>query len=198
MEDFKPNSNRVREQDSQRISAERRTDKVISGNAHRRRKSGINRTAGTIVTGDLNSVLQSLWMDTLVPSIKRAISEFICNGVNMLLGEPIRSKQGAKTPYRSYYERQDERRTQARSQTHSAYAYDDIGFDSRGEAEEVLFRMEEILDRFESVSVAELFEMAGIKPNYTDNKYGWKNLEDAHVVRIGDEYVIRLPKATML
>ena len=58
--------------------------------------------------------------------------------------------------------------------------------------------MEELLERFEVVSVADLFDMAGISCNYTDNKYGWTDLRDARVARVSDGYVIRLPRATSL
>ena len=58
--------------------------------------------------------------------------------------------------------------------------------------------MEELLERFEVVSVADLFDMAGVSCNYTDNKYGWTDLQDARVERVYDGYVIRLPKATSL
>jgi len=58
--------------------------------------------------------------------------------------------------------------------------------------------MEELLDRFEVVSVADLFDMAGISCNYTDNKYGWSDLKGAKVERVSDGYVIRLPRATTI
>ena len=58
--------------------------------------------------------------------------------------------------------------------------------------------MEELLDRFDAVSVADLFDMAGISCNYTDNKYGWTNLDSARVERVRDGYIIRLPRATTL
>ena len=77
-------------------------------------------------------------------------------------------------------------------------SYNDIVFSNRGDAEEVLSRMEELLERFEVVSVADLFDLAGFSFKYTDDKYGWTNLQDARVDRVCGGYVIRLPKATKL
>lgn len=201
MEEYKSNSNRSKEQEKSEKPAEHRTGKVISGEAHRRKKSGLSKAGSVFMPGDVDSVKSYILMDVLVPSIKRAISDIVCNGINMLLGEPTRSKstgQAAKVNYRSYYEQQNDRRDYNRPRAQAAYSYDDIVFPTRGDAEEVLYRMEELLDRFEVVSVADLFDMAGISCNYTDNKYGWTNLRDAHVERVSDGYIIRLPRATTL
>ncbi len=198
MEEYKSNSNRSKEQEK---PAERRTGKVISGEAHRRKKSNLSKAGSVFMPGDVDSVKNYILMDVLVPSIKRAISDIVCNGINMLLGEPPRSKSGgqaAKVNYRSYYEQQNERRDYNRPRAQAVYTYDDIVFPTRGDAEEVLYRMEELLERFDVVSVADLFDMAGISCNYTDNKYGWTNLRDAHVEHVSDGYIIRLPRATAL
>lgn len=85
--------------------------------------------------------------------------------------------QGAKVSYRSY---------------------NDIVFSNRGDAEEVLSGMLELFEHFKVVSVADLFDLAGLRCNYTDNNYGWTNLQDARVERVCGGYVIRLPKATKL
>ena len=200
MEDYKSNSHRYKERQAEEKTAEHRAEKVVTGGVKQRKKSGLSRAGSVFMPGDVDSVKNYILMDVLVPSIKRAISDIICNGINMLLGEPTRSKpsaQGAKVSYRSYYE-QNDRRDYARPRAQAAYSYDDVIFDNRGDAEEVLCRMEELLERFEVVSVADLFDMAGISCNYTDNKYGWTDLRDARVARVSDGYVIRLPRATSL
>ncbi len=199
MDDYKSNSDRSKEQSEKR--SEHRQGKVISGEAHRRKKGNLSKAGDVFMPGDVDSVKNYILMDVLVPSIKRAISDIVCNGINMLLGEPTRTKSGgqaAKVNYRSYYEQQNERRDYNRPRAQAAYSYDDVVFPSRGEAEEVLFHMEELLERFDAVSVADLFDMAGISGNYTDNKYGWTDLRDARVVHVSDGYIIRLPRATTL
>lgn len=204
MEEYKSNSHR-----SKQITTadhdplpEKKTEKVVTGGVKQRKKSGASKMGEVFVPGDMDSVKQYILMDVLVPSIKRAISDIVCNGINMLLGEPPRSSksssQGARVSYRAYYDQRDDRREYNGTRAKSNYSYDDIIFDNRGDAEEVLLRMEELLDRFDAVSVADLFDMAGISCNYTDNKYGWTDLDNARVERVRDGYIIRLPRATTL
>lgn len=200
-EEYKPNSHRSKEQAHEPME-DKKIEKVVTGTVKQRKKTGLSRAASTFMPGDVDSVKSYILMDVLVPSIKRAISDIVCNGINMLLGEPTRGKDGnsigAKVSYRQYYRDPDERRDYARPRAQAQYSYDDIIFDNRGDAEEVLYRMEELLERFEVVSVADLFDMAGISCNYTDNKYGWTDLRSAHVERVRDGYIINLPRATSL
>lgn len=200
-EDYKPNSHRSKEQELHEPMPEKRTEKVVTGNVKQRKKSGLAKAGSIFVPGDVESVKSYILMDVLVPSIKRAISDIVCNGVNMLLGEPSRGKSGspgAKVAYRQYYQDRDDRPSYSRPRAQAKYSYDDIVFETRGDAEEVLYRMEELLERFDVVSVADLFDMAGISCQYTDNKYGWTDLRNAHVERVRDGYIISLPRATSL
>lgn len=200
-EEYKSNSHRSKEQAHEPME-DKKIEKVVTGTVKQRKKTGLSRAASTFMPGDVDSVKSYILMDVLVPSIKRAISDIVCNGINMLLGEPTRGKGGnsigAKVSYRQYYRDPDERRDYAKPRAQAQYSYDDIIFDNRGDAEEVLYRMEELLERFEVVSVADLFDMAGISCNYTDNKYGWTDLRSAHVERVRDGYIINLPRATSL
>ena len=79
--------------------------------------------------------------------------------------------------------------------TRTGYNYDDIILETRGEAEEVLERMEELIETYGIVSVADLYDLVGITGNYTDNKYGWTNIRNAEPVRVRDGYMLKLPKA---
>lgn len=200
-EDYKPNSHRSKEQELHEPMPEKRTEKVVTGNVKQRKKSGLAKAGSIFVPGDVESVKSYILMDVLVPSIKQAISDIVCNSVNMLLGEPSRGKSGspgAKVAYRQYYQDRDDRPSYNRPRAQAQYSYDDIVFETRGDAEEVLYRMEELLERFDVVSVADLFDMAGISCQYTDNKYGWTDLRNAHVERVRDGYIISLPRATSL
>jgi hypothetical protein len=55
--------------------------------------------------------------------------------------------------------------------------------------------MDDIIERYRMVSVADLFDLVGESCSFTDQKYGWTNLRNAEVVRVRDGYMIKLPKA---
>ena len=115
-EEYKSNSHRSKEQDLHEPMPEKRAEKVVTGNVKQRKKSGLAKAGSIFVPGDVDSVKSYILMDVLVPSIKRAISDIVCNGINMLLGEPNRGKSsapGARVAYRQYYQ-SEERKDYAR------------------------------------------------------------------------------------
>lgn len=203
MEDYKPNSHLSKTEKAEKVDAEvvseKKVEKVVHGSVKSKKKSGIQKMADAFIQEDAQNVKSYIFMEVLIPALKKAISDVVTNGIDMILyGETGRSRKsspGSKVSYRSYYDdRRDDRRA-VRSSRSSGYDYDDVIIDNRGEAEEVLSRMDEILDKYGVVSVADFYDLVGIAGRYTDNKYGWTNLQNASVVRVRDGYVIKLPRA---
>ena len=54
--------------------------------------------------------------------------------------------------------------------------------------------MDELIDTYKLVSVADLKDLVGITGNYTDNRYGWTSIRSAEVVRVRDGYTIKMPR----
>ena len=89
-------------------------------------------------------------------------------------------------------------RRETTARTRSVFDYDDIIFEKRGEAEDVLSRMDELISTYHMASVADLFEFAGLTGPYTGNRYGWTDIRSASVVRTKDGYMLKLPRALPL
>ena len=53
----------------------------------------------------------------------------------------------------------------------------------------------ELIDTYQMVKVADLYDLVGISCDYTANNYGWTNLRNASVERVRDGYILKLPKA---
>lgn len=192
MEEYKSNSHRSKE------LAEKKVEKVITGTVKTKKKTDIQKFASIFVPEDVNSVKDYILMDVIVPLIKKAISDTV--EVILYPGGKKSDSRASKISYREYYERDRDRRTNySVPRARSGYDYDDVIFDNRGEAEEVLSRMDELVSVYGTVSVADLYDLVGITgSNYTDNKYGWTDIRSAKVVRVRDGYTIELPRALPL
>lgn len=194
MEEYKPNSNKSREEKSTSVS-EKNIEKIISGNARLAPKSGARKMADVFISEDLRQVKSYILMDVLVPAVKKAISDIVTNGIDMILyGEAGRSKQGtpsSRVSYRSYYDRRDER---GPVRIKNGYDLDNIMVDTRGEADDVISKTDDLMATYNIVSVADLYDLVGITCNYTDNKYGWKDIRNARVIPVRDGYMIKMPK----
>lgn len=192
MENYKPNSDKYRE--GQQKDSEKKVEKVITGVAKAKKKSEVRRFA--------DSFLADIWSDVMVPAIKKIITESIDT---MLYGQPRRSSNitSSTASYNSnnYWKASN---SGGNNQNHGnyrsggSYNYNDIVVESRGEAEDVLSRMDDLIATYGVVSVADLYDLVGITGKYTDNKYGWSDIKSANVVRVGDGYLLKLPKALPL
>ena len=58
--------------------------------------------------------------------------------------------------------------------------------------------MNELLEDYKMVSVADLYDLVGITGKVTDNNFGWTDLRNASVTRDRDGYLINLPRAIAL
>ena len=76
--------------------------------------------------------------------------------------------------------------------------WDDLIFENREDADEVLSTLNDLLNRYPSVSIADLKDLVGITGRYTDNKYGWTDIRQAYIERTRDGYILRMPKAIPL
>ena len=164
-----------------------------------KKKREASKLAEILIAEDAANVKDYILMDVLVPAVKKAISDIVRDGIDMILyGEASgKRKPGTNSTYVSYnkcsYPREYDRREPQR--TRGGYNPDDIVLETRGEAEEVLARMDELIDLYGQVSVADLYDLVGKTCEYTDNKYGWTNIRNAEPVRVRDGYLLKMPKA---
>lgn len=191
---YKSNSNRSKENKAE----EHKVEKVVKGPVVTRKKSGFDKLKGEFISDDAKNIKSYVFGEVLIPAIKKAISDIVTDGIAILLyGESRngcnRRSTADRVSYRSYYDNSYDRRGSISRAT--SYSYDDIILNSRGEAEDVLMRMDELMETYGLVRVADLYDLVGITGNYTDNKYGWTNIRNAEIVRVRDGYMIKMPRA---
>ena len=181
---------------------EKRAEKVVRGKV-KTKTNNARKLTDIFISEDAANVKNYILMDVIVPSIKKAVYDLIVGTLDMSLyggrGNGGKRPTADKISYRDYngVSRRDER-SYGTTRTATGYAYDDIVVETRGEAEAVLSRMDEIMEEYEQVRVADLYDLVGISGDYTDNKYGWTNIRNARVVRTRDGYKIEMPRATAL
>ena len=184
MEEYKSNSHKSRQNQNDDIP-EKRVEKVVSGSVKSKKKNGLQKITNVFVPEDVDDVKSYIFEDIVVPAVK----DIILDAVRAFLGVSGNSRVGrsstsSKISYRKYYDDRDRRDSGNVSRTRTGYDYDDIILESRGEAEDVLERMDELIATYQVVSVADFYDLVGVSGNYTDNKYGWTDIRKigrAHV-----------------
>lgn len=203
MADYKPNSHRFKEEQKTATTEEKpKIEKVVTKPVKIRKKNEINKLADVFISEDVNNVKSYILMDILVPSIKKAIVDIVTDGVNMIFfgGTGRSGKRSVDSPsYRDYAKESGSYRYSGESRERSRFNIESIEFDSRGEAERVLDKMDAVLDDFGRVTVADLYDIIDESCPYTGQKYGWTNLRNAEVGRfMGGGYFLKLPRPRVL
>lgn len=207
MEEYVGNSHRAREEQKSSSGAKPPMTKVTSGAVKPKQKSEISKFRDVFISEDIHNVKSYILMDVLVPSIKKAISDIVKNGIDMILySETERrsrasSTNASKISYGSFFASGPAPKVANTSGGKSKVnaEYGDLIFTDRGDAEVVLSTMEEAINQYGSVSVYDMYDLAGVSnDNYTLQNYGWKDLHEAKVVRTVDGFVIKTPKAIII
>lgn len=191
--EFKSNSNKTKEQEKTK-----KIEKVVTGNVVVKKKSEIQKFTDTFLSEDISNVKNYILKDVLIPSAKKLLHDVITGSADMFLyGEKMPSQRSTsqRISYASFYDKKPLIEDSIKSRTRN---YDEVIISSRGEAEEVIERMDELVETYGSVSVADYFDLLGMTGRYTDNNYGWRDIRSAKVVRTLDGWCIKLPKAEPL
>lgn len=195
MENYKGNSYKSREA---KAKEERKPlEKVVNGPVKVKKKTGFQKFAESIFVEDLGKAKDYVFQDVLIPSFKKTISDITKNVIDIVLYGETRNSSNKNIPagrvsYGKFYENANSGLKPHTVRT--AYDVDTFVFDSRGEAQQVLDALDETLDRYGIVSVADLYDLLGQTGSYTDNSYGWTDLHAASIVRVQDGFLLKLPR----
>lgn len=200
MDQFPPNSRKARQNED----PPKRVQQVTAASAVRRKPSIGKQFSATFMSGSASLAFGYMVNNVIIPSIQDMIIEAGQAGIERLFrGDSARRgayRPGGPSPYGRVQYNQPVQRTQPAAQqvlprqTRARHAFGEIVIASRQEAEEVLDRMFDLLSQYESVTVADLYELTGIQSSHTDHKWGWTELRGASVGRVrGGGYLLDLP-----
>lgn len=201
MENFKGNSNASKQKD---ISASsKKIEPIVSAeNVKVKKETELKRIGKSLFSEDATTVGEHVINEVLVPKTQNLIVDALKYVIDFIFF----GKRGSSTKssvsnvsYTSYYKQTPSyQQTPISSIKNNIYRVNDVIFNDRGEAEEVLLRLNEEIERYGMVSIADFYDLISQTHSYTDNKYGWRDLKDALVVRSHDGYSIKFPKIVPL
>jgi hypothetical protein len=214
MQDFPANSAKARARSDAPPQDERPTkiERVTSAEAVRRKKGLGSRFKETFIGGSARGAVEYMVLEVVIPAVQDTMIDAFQGGVERLIRGESRPRRST-TPS-SYYSNNPPRvdysnysrsvgnpaATRTLSQrSRTRHDFGEIVIQSRQEAEEVLDRLYDVLSRYGSVPVADLYELTGIQSSHTDHKWGWTSLRGAKVSRLRNGgYLLELPNPEAL
>lgn len=176
---------------------------VVSGEVSLK-PAGIGRKfKNTFLGGDFKNAREYLIADVLLPALRNLVVDTVAKGVDRLVyGENTRrpgpTTYSGRIQYNNPIYREPRLRAVPDQNPVTRWAqgsrqFDDVTIISKSEADAVVEKMIDIVDKYELVSVADLKEILGLPSAHVDNKWGWSHLGSIAVRQVRDGYRISFP-----
>lgn len=175
-------------------------EKKVIAKAKVQKKSAIKEALRTFFVRDLPEIAEHLVVDVAIPAAKNAITDMVTQGIQQLLYGEIDSRRRPTSGYTSYSSssrnnrgntyyrpREIDRREQRQPKPTNV---EDLVFDTRGDAVDVIEYVAEQIEEYGQVSVADLMSSVGIQPRYTDERWGWTTTDAFEIRQIREGWLV--------
>jgi hypothetical protein len=199
MEDYASNRNRDKEK-----KEDKKIEKVIVGEVIQKPKPITRRFREIFLGGDAKQAARYVTADVVLPALRNLIVDMTVKGMERIVfGESSYRRRPIEYRPRVQYNNPINRmrdprelgrlpdqppryRTERRS-------FNDIIFSNRAEAETVVETLLDIIDKYEVVSLADLYELVGLPSTHVDNKWGWTYLKNVEIRQVREGSLIDFP-----
>ena len=179
-------------------------------NVRKKKKTFGSKLRDLFVKEDAKTVTQYLFGDILIPAFTNTILDIIKNGAEMMfLGRTTgsgygRYNSGPRVRYENYYDRDYEYRGSRPQYSRPApvptQSYDELIFESRADADEVLLDMKRRVMESGYVTIAYMYNHPRVRwhSDYTADGWGWTDLRNASIVMCQGGWSIKLPRPVVI
>lgn len=208
--DYAGNSRKERDKSEKKQKPEKeKIEKVVSGEVVQKPKGIGRKFKDVFFGGDAKHAASFVASDVLLPALRNLIVDMVTKGAERLIyGESMRRRSGI--PYDSRYQggvqynrplfpsdprSRDPRQNMvpvARNRQ-NRHEMNDVIVGTKEEAELVVERLVDILDKYEVASLADLYDLLGLQTSHIDNKWGWTYLGSVQIRQIRQGYLLELP-----
>lgn len=198
MTDYQGNSRKKKEEATKPAKS---IEKVITGDVVKKKRSVGRKFKDIFIVADPKSVFRYVVGEVLLPAAKNMFVDAVNAGSKrMVYGEAATRMHnlGSKTTYHTPV---------SRPYPNAAYPSpppsprriprqnmaDTFQFSQKVDAEMVLQTMQDIIDKYGMVTLADVNEMIGETGAYTDEKWGWALLPGADIIQNREGFLLILP-----
>jgi hypothetical protein len=178
--------------------------KVVTGDVVQKPKSLGSKFKDIFFGGDFTLAMKFVSAEVLLPAMRNLIVDSVTKGAERLVyGDSTYRRPNydprPRVQYNNPLMRRDPRMANIPEQGPRSYRQNprrqmnEIILTSREEAELVVERLLDIIDKYDVASLADLYDLLGLETSHVDNKWGWSYLNNVEIRQVRNGYVIDLP-----
>lgn len=201
-----PSNNKDEKEVPEKKERQTKVAKVVDGEV-----SINNPTIQSKMAESFGRMWQYVAQDVLIPAAKDMVSDAVAQATDSLLfgesrGGAARRKthnSSGKNGYVSYNRYSASQHVNARDEpgvvtnyskrARATHDFGEILVKTRLEGEAVVDQLFEIVSKYDVATVADLYDLVGLSPTFTDEKWGWTDLRGSNVRRVRKGFSIELP-----
>lgn len=204
-------SNSIKKRDNTKLvpaeAEKKKVNKVVKGQVGIKKKSLSQKAGEALLSNEAGGIGSYILSDVLIPAIKDTLADMATSAINMAFYGDTRGTRSSRSKGSNIYRGEirsyencyvNGRGADRREHGRDRYDLDNITFSSRGDAEEVLDTMIELIDRYDMATVGDLYDLIGEQTRTRDFNYGWTQLGAARIRPYGRGYVLELPRVESL
>jgi hypothetical protein len=209
--DYQGNTKKDRERSEQKAKPEKNIEKVVTETVVMKPKPLGRKFKDMFFGGDAKQAARYVTGDVLLPALRNLIFDMVTKGVEGLIwGESRQSRRPQNVNYGTRYRydsrsypgeprdrafRPDPINIPSRMATTSQNRYEmnEVIVSSREEADLVIERLSDILETYDAVSLADLYELLGLDKTPIHNKWGWNDITGTEARQVRQGYLLVLP-----
>ena len=173
--------------------AKEKKEIVPIAKARVKRESTARKVVGEIIREDARSVGETVLWDVIIPTVKNLISDTVTRGIeSMLYGDSRPRSRNSYSDYSGYSRPKGsrDRHAERRSARQAEPERNEIIFDSRSDANDVIDRMSDLIDQYGQASLADLNALIGASSNFIDDNWGWTDMSSFNVRQVRDGFML--------
>lgn len=209
--DYASNSHKARDERSKPEKPE--IVKVVTGEVVEKPKSTWRKFKDIFLGGDMKTSARFVVADVILPDLRNLLWDSISRGSERIIfGEGRRARRSTDyRPSRTVYNatplwQEPSREIVARPRRPmlpdqppggfrpERYDRNEIILASRSDAENVVEELLDTIQKYQVVTLADLYDMLGRPSAHTDNRWGWTYLNNVEIRQISSGYLIDLPQ----
>lgn len=209
---IKDNMNVSNEQTEDELPEKKELSKVVGKQPKKRKRNLFGRLFSAVLGPEgVSGIGQYVADEIIVPAVKNLVVDSVTSGINMVMygeNKPRTSSSsysrssGSYRPSTNYASRYsntskapDKASDRVIPRAIGRYGVEEYIIEDRYDASHVLTTLTESADMYNTVSVADYYDLIGVPSAYTDNSYGWTmdSIVKATIIPIRGGYVIKFP-----
>lgn len=153
----------------------------------------------------IKPAIKNLIFDTITSAASKAMfgdkgGPNRSGGYNRYSGGGSSTSHRPATNYSSRYSNSVRPEVDERRVRPSRYGVEEYVIEDRFDAAHVLTTLTEAADKYDSISVADYYDLIGVTSQYTDNTYGWTidTITQTSIVPVRGGYIIKFPQVEVI